>query len=1358
VLLRVGLADGSVYSFEYNTYAQVKTIRRYAPNNSNPVNFPGDYFQRAYTTYGLPDNATNPQMDCPRATSRTDWASDWNSGVTSTYAADPGHSWSQVTLPDGTIYKEFFATTGWQRGLTTLTENWSGGVRKKATTLDWTQDNTAIAYQLNPRVTETNVYDDAGNRRRTTMSYTSFGLPSDVYEYDANATTVLRHTHTDYNLSAVYTDRRIIGLPNAQFLYDGANTLFSKVDYQYDLGGTFQVHQGPPVQHDTANYGSGFVQGRGNLNKMRRWDVTPPLTDASPASEYETGYNTSGSVIFTRDPLDHQTSVSYADSFSDGQNNRNTYAYPTTMTDPDNFSSTVQYNFDFGAVTRTQDPKLAVMTRTYDAAGRAERVRNEVNGAYTRYVYAPNQSYVQSFTTINDLNPANEFYSITVFDGNDRVRATASDHPTSVGQYKAKYNLYDVMGRLAQQSNPTEINGSWQPAGDDAAGWVWSYQDYDWKGRPTVSTNQDGTTNEILYGGCGCAGGQVVVTRDEVGRRQKMTYDILGRLKTTQVLFIQPKDQPLDGNGNVYSTTTNSYNVRDQVTNANVRDDASGVSQNTQMVYDGHGRLKQRWLPIYQGNPQSATPYDSYEYNGDDTLMKVTDPRGASATYIYNNRRLVTSITYGVPSGVAATSNVTFGYDEAGNRTSMANNVVTKTYSYNQLSQMTSETHLFSDLTQTYMLSYEYNLAGHIKKVTDPWNASFSYDFNKAGEITDVTGVGYADINGFGSGYTNRIVSQFVTGAKYRAWGATKSFTNGNFTEPVKKNFSMNYNTRLQLAHFDAGGRISDYTYYDDGRIKDVIDSTYNNFNRAHNYDHDGRLIGARAGTVAPKPYDFAYTYDAWGNNTSRTGSYWTCSLSSFTASYTNNRNNNMSYDTAGNVTRPGTQITDATMQYDAAGRQAAVHDYDILSQSFWDKTHGYDGDGQPVRFVTGQEGDSSPYRLHYVRSSVLNGVVISVVSSNRYFSEVKSTSYVYFHGEMIAYQQYGGGISREVVWVYRNPVLRDRYEHNRLDYNGAVLDTVWLETAADPVGAAVATTDPCVPPAPPTPPEPSASTPSEFGSVPDYAGTCVVDGIEGPCDEALRLVNSGVAFVDSGRSNLAALVSFGIFPVPELMYQPGENGDRGQLTLGYRFAFFGFQAQQRPNPNNSGRGGSSDRNVPPGTIGGNNHPCETLARYAQAMANNSITLSGGVANRSALEAFDEAMSELYVGIRIDTIQHALDASNGANANGPIVGSSVITEQHGWGQRDFKDKFQEPDANGVIMPTEDQTHHAVAYMSAGINNMWLAAEVASLTDDNIPDKRLAGQAFQMGANLRYKPEKLRTIGNDIRRLLCKPVP
>jgi len=121
----------------------------------------------------------------------------WNSGneaVTSYSVATDG-SWAQQTAPDGTINKEFFATSGWQTGLTTSTEVWSGGVKKKWTTTAWTQDDTSLSYQKNARVSETNIYDAEGNRRRVTTTYTTFtlpsgalcSLPSDVYEYAADA-------------------------------------------------------------------------------------------------------------------------------------------------------------------------------------------------------------------------------------------------------------------------------------------------------------------------------------------------------------------------------------------------------------------------------------------------------------------------------------------------------------------------------------------------------------------------------------------------------------------------------------------------------------------------------------------------------------------------------------------------------------------------------------------------------------------------------------------------------------------------------------------------------------------------------------------------------------------------------------------------------------------------------------------------------------------------------------------------------------------------------------------------------------------------------------------------------------------
>ena len=979
VLTRVGLADGSVYSFEYNTYCQVKTIRRYAPNDSNPVNFPGDYFQLAYTTYGLPDNANNFQTDCPRITSRTNWASDWNSGVTSTYDADPGLAWGKVTFPDGTIYKEFFATTGWQRGLTTQTENWSGGVRKKWATLQWTQDNTVVVYRLNPRVTETIVNDDANNRRRTTMSYTNFGLVADIKEYDANTTTVLRHMQTDYNLSAVYTDRRIIGLPSAQYLKDGNDTLFSKVTYVYDLNpnpNPYLQHPGPTTQHDTANYGSGFVQGRGNLNRKLRWDATDP-TNATKASQYETGYNTSGSVIFTRDPLDHQTDVSYDDSFSDEQN-RNTYAYPTTMTvtDPNTISSTVQYNYDFGAVTRTQNPKGAAVTRTYDAAGRIERTTNVVNGAYTRYVYAPDQRQVESFTTIKDLNPANEFRTVTVFDGRGRTRGVASEHPGSVGGYKAQIYEYDIMGRLARQTNPTEITNptgggvNWTPAGDDeAAGLVWSYQSYDWQNRPTVYTNQDGTTRSISYNGCGCAGGQVVTFIDEMQRKRDQTYDVLGRLWRERTYYDNiGTPEPYD----LYTTTTNTYNVRDQITNITV--DSLGESQNTVMTYDGHGRLKTGQAPIYLGNPQSATPYTSYEYYKDDMVMSVTDPRGAGVTYSYNNRGLVTNLSYSVPSGVASTPNVSFGYDEVGSRLWMDDGPGRIDYEYNLQGALKKETRLFDELpAYQYELSYEYNLQNQLRSVTTRRNGAvdtaLNFDYDRSGRLATVYGSGYGGGNPF---YFTSPSSPI----KYRAWDATKQITYGN-----NRTMNVSYNGRLQTAGVEMPGLMSvTYVYNYDGRIAQIDDdwqqpdpyypSLSRRIKARYNYDDVGR-VNNTDDFYAPFHQHFML-YNGFDNLTyTSKGMGPAVPIADYLTTFVNNRDqsSDMEYDQAGQMTR----IKSAQYSFDAVGRPTSQSDINL---SLW-----YDGDGLQIKHT--QSNSQASFTRYFLRSSAMGGKVLAELNQN---------------------------------------------------------------------------------------------------------------------------------------------------------------------------------------------------------------------------------------------------------------------------------------------------------------------------------------------------------------------------------------
>jgi len=120
----------------------------------------------------------------------------------------------------------------------------------------------------------------------------------------------------------------------------------------------------------------------------------------------------------------------------------------------------------------------------------------------------------------------------------------------------------------------------------------------------TTGNPDDTTTKSASYSGCGCAGGEVVALTDEVGRQQKVYSDVLGRQWKTEVL----NWPDVNGNRSVYSTTTNTFNARDQVTQVRQTDNATGTYQDTTMSYDGYGRLqsKQSFLQMLCTSKESG--------------------------------------------------------------------------------------------------------------------------------------------------------------------------------------------------------------------------------------------------------------------------------------------------------------------------------------------------------------------------------------------------------------------------------------------------------------------------------------------------------------------------------------------------------------------------------------------------------------------------------------------------------------------------------------------------------------------------------------------------------------------------------
>lgn len=217
--------------------------------------------------------------------------------------------------------------------------------------------------------------------------------------------------------------------------------------------------------------------------------------------------------------------IGYADNFNSSPG-VSTYAYPTVVTDPagtslgqTSHSSFVQYRYDIGANVEANSPAPAGNTygktskRIYDDVGRIERDSiyiNTTEKVYTRFVYETNGVQSKSYTPIVDVDgdgniAEDEVLSESWADGAGRVRRSRTEHPGSTGGYSGALVEYDILGRVSRQTVPTEIDSSWNPAGDDYRGmdgsdyvWLWTHQKYDWMGRVVRKINTDGIDQTTL--------------------------------------------------------------------------------------------------------------------------------------------------------------------------------------------------------------------------------------------------------------------------------------------------------------------------------------------------------------------------------------------------------------------------------------------------------------------------------------------------------------------------------------------------------------------------------------------------------------------------------------------------------------------------------------------------------------------------------------------------------------------------------------------------------------------------------------------------------------------------------------------
>jgi hypothetical protein len=234
-------------------------------------------------------------------------------------------------------------------------------------------------------------------------------------------------------------------------------------------------------------------------------------------------------------------------------------------------------------------------------------------------------------------------------------------------------------------------------------------------------------------------------------------------------------------------------------------------------------------------NPESGTI--TYAYKPNDLVETVSDQRGIVRTYGYNTRNLAANVSYN-DGGV--TPSVTFGYDEFGSRTSMADGEGTTTYVYNGFRQLQSESRGLPN-SRTSKLTYTWNLADQAKQVnyaiyngaTATFNKNVNYGRNNTGAIS---GIG-TNLIGSDPNATTNVASSIG----YRAWNVYRAMNFGNGLRLTAGYGSQRQQMTSFVVNTQSGSSVlwrQHYDYYESGknngrirRLSDQADfSTYNKY------------------------------------------------------------------------------------------------------------------------------------------------------------------------------------------------------------------------------------------------------------------------------------------------------------------------------------------------------------------------------------------------------------------------------------------------------------------------------------------------------------------------------------------------
>lgn len=543
--------------------------------------------------------------------------------------------------------------------------------------------------------------------------------------YDSNGNVLTRTDANGNTITYTYDSNSNILSESAQL--NGAAVTTS---YTYNSFGEVLT-----MTDALGNTTTNTYDGHGNLLSV----TSPAPNSQTPGSVTQFAYNNVGELTQITDPLGHSTNIQYystglIQSITDAQNNTTSYTYDargnrTSVIDPIN-GSAHPTTFSYDIMNRLLGityPNGTSVSFTYDYRGRRISATDQNNNT-TTYVYDDADRLVSvtdaaSHSTAYNYDSENNLTSIT----------DANNHTT--------YFTYDALGRLTQTTFPSTL--------------VETYG-YDLVGNLTSKT-------------------------DRKGQKIEYVYDSLYRLTNK-----------------VYPDSTTANYVYDLVAKILQVTDPTGTYG---FAYDNMGRVigtttQYSFLP-------GVNIQNSYTYDAASNRRSMTAPDGSTSTYNYDTLNRLNTLTSSL------TGQFGFSYDALNRRTQLARpNGINTNYSYDSVSNLLSVLHQ-SRSTTLDGSSYGYDNAGNRTTNTNYLigNAS-NYGYDALYELPGVTGATNESYTYDAVG--NRLSSASVSSCSYNSSNQLVSSSAGSYT------YDPNGNTLT-----DAAGK--QYTWDFENRLTQVI-------------------------------------------------------------------------------------------------------------------------------------------------------------------------------------------------------------------------------------------------------------------------------------------------------------------------------------------------------------------------------------------------------------------------------------------------------------------------------------------------------------------------------------------------------